>query len=174
MKSGRTGKIVIGLLIAFMVIFTYAMAATNLTTKVQEDIVILFTNDVHCGIEKNIGYAGLVEYKELMEEKTPYITLVDCGDAIQGDTIGTVSKGEYLVDLMNEAEYDLAVLGNHEFDYGMDKLGDLIEKAEAKYLSCNISYTGSEENELAGVKAYEIITYGNTDVAFIGVTKHRV
>ena len=67
-----------------MVIFTYAMAATNLTTKVQEDIVILFTNDVHCGIEKNIGYAGLVEYKELMGEKTPYITLVDCGDAIQG------------------------------------------------------------------------------------------
>lgn len=170
MKSGRTGKIVIGLLIAFMVIFTYAMAATNLTTKVQEDIVILFTNDVHCGIEENIGYAGLVEYKELMEKKTPYITLVDCGDAIQGDTIGTVSKGEYLVDLMNEAEYNLAVLGNHEFDYGMEKLGDLIEKAEAKYLSCNISYTGSEENELAGVKAYEIITYGNTDVAFIGVT----
>ena len=126
MKSGRTAKIVTGLLIAFMVISTYAMAATNLTTKVQEDIVILFTNDVHCGIEENIGYAGLVEYKELMEKKTPYITLVYCGDAIHGDTIGTVSNGEYLVDLMNEAEYDLAVLGNHEFDYGMDKLGDLI------------------------------------------------
>ena len=149
-----------------MIIFTYAITATNYTSKTQEDIVILFTNDVHCGIEENIGYAGLSAYKDIMEEKTPYVTLVDCGDAIQGDTIGTVSKGEFLVDLMNEADYDLAVLGNHEFDYGMEQLGTLIEKAQAQYLSCNISYTGSGENGLASIKPYEIITYGTTDVAF--------
>ena len=170
MKLTRNGKIVTGLLIAFLIVFTYVMAATNYTSKTQEDIVILFTNDVHCGIEENIGYAGLVEYKESVEQKTPYVTLVDCGDAIQGDTIGTVSKGEFLVDLMNEADYDLAVLGNHEFDYGMKQLGSLIEKAEAEYLSCNIRYTGSGENELAQVKPYEIITYGKTDVAFIGAS----
>lgn len=170
MKLTKNGKIVTGLLIAFLIIFTYAMTATNHTSKTQEDIVILFTNDVHCGIEENIGYAGLSAYKDIMEEKTPYVTLVDCGDAIQGDTIGTVSKGEFLVDLMNEADYDLAVLGNHEFDYGMEQLGTLIEKAQAQYLSCNISYTGSGENGLASIKPYEIITYGTTDVAFIGAT----
>ena len=170
MKLTRNGKIVTGLLIAFLIVFTYVMAATNYTSKTQEDIVLLFTNDIHCRIEENIGYAGLVEYKESVEQKTPYVTLVDCGDAIQGDTIGTVSKGEFLVDLMNEADYDLAVLGNHEFDYGMKQLGSLIEKAEAEYLSCNIRYTGSGENELAQVKPYEIITYGKTDVAFIGAS----
>lgn len=170
MKFGKTGKIVTALLAAAVVILACVVAATDKTSKVQDDIVILFTNDVHCGIEENVGYAGLVEYKQSVEEKTPYVTLVDCGDAIQGDTIGTVSQGAYLVELMNEADYDLAVPGNHEFDYGMEQLSVLLEKAEAQYLSCNITYTGSGENKLSAVKPYEIITYGKTDVAFIGVS----
>ena len=57
-----------------------------------------------------------------MEEETPYVALVDCGDALQGDAIGTISQGEYLVDIMNKVGYDFAVLGNHEFDYGMERL----------------------------------------------------
>ena len=136
----------------------------------QEDIVVLYTSDVHCGVDENIGYAGLAAYKEKTEEKTPYVTLVDCGDAIQGEVIGTVSNGEYLIDIMNEVGYDLAVLGNHEFDYGMDQIGDLIDQANAQYLGCNIRYTGNGENELDDVKPYELIEYGDTLIAFIGVS----
>ena len=77
----------------------------------QQDIVVLYTNDVHCAVDENIGYAGLVAYEKQVEEETPYVTLVDCGDALQGDAIGTVSQGEYPVDIMNEAGYDFAVLG---------------------------------------------------------------
>lgn len=58
------------------------------------DIIVLYTNDVHCGIDENIGYAGLAAYKAAALEKPPYVALVDCGDAIQGDVVGTVSKGE--------------------------------------------------------------------------------
>ena len=148
---------------------TESVSETN-TAMVQDDIVILYTSDVHCGIDENIGYAGLVSYKEWVEEKTPYVTLVDCGDAVQGEVIGTVSNGEYLIDIMNEAGYELAVLGNHEFDYGMEQTGDLIEQANAQYLGCNISYTGEGDNELADVKPYEIIDYGDTSIAFIGVS----
>lgn len=135
----------------------------------QENIVILYTNDVHCAIDKNIGYAGLAAYKKQMQEKTPYVTLVDCGDAIQGDAIGLVSQGEYPLQLMNRSGYDLAVLGNHEFDYGMKRLTEVIEAAEAQYLGCNIRYSGKGENALAAVKPYHITSYGDTDVAFIGV-----
>ena len=148
---------------------TESVSETN-TAMVQDDIVILYTSDVHCGIDENIGYAGLVSYKEWVEEKTPYVTLVDCGDAVQGEVIGTVSNGEYLIDIMNEVGYELAVLGNHEFDYGMEQTGDLIEQANAQYLGCNISYTGEGDNELADVKPYEIIDYGDTSIAFIGVS----
>lgn len=73
------------------------------TKQQQEDIVILYTGDVHCAMDDNIGYAGLAAYKKQMAEKTPYITLVDCGDAIQGDAIGLISKGEYPLQLMNRS-----------------------------------------------------------------------
>lgn len=138
--------------------------------KRENDIIILYTNDVHCGIEDNIGYAGVVSYKESLKETTPYVTLVDCGDAIQGEFIGLTSQGSYIVDIMNEAGYDFAILGNHEFDYGMDKIGELIGLANATYLGCNIQYTGMGENKLSGVKPYEMVSYGDTCVAFIGVT----
>lgn len=135
-----------------------------------KDIVILYTNDVHCGIEDNIGYAGLAAYKSYVEEQTPFVTLVDCGDAVQGDVIGTVSGGEYIVEIMNAVGYDLAVLGNHEFDYGMEQLSYLIGMSDAQYIGANITYSGSGENLLADVKPYELIEYGETTVAFIGAT----
>lgn len=135
----------------------------------QEDIVVLYTNDVHCAVDENIGYAGLAAYKKRMEEKTPYVTLADCGDAIQGGAIGLVSKGEYPKLLMNHVGYDLAVLGNHEFDYGMERLSVLLGESETEYLGCNIRYSGEGENALASVKPYHIESYGDTDVAFIGV-----
>lgn len=136
----------------------------------EHNIVILYTNDVHCGIEDNIGYAGLAAYKKQVEEETPYVTLVDCGDAIQGAFIGLTSKGSYIVDIMNEVGYDFAILGNHEFDYGMDRISELLEQANAKYLGCNIEYLGKNENKLEALKPYDIVEYGATKVAFIGIT----
>lgn len=135
----------------------------------KDDIVILYTNDVHCAVDGQTGYAGLADYQKKMEEKTPYVTLVDCGDAIQGDAIGMVSQGEYPVEIMNKTGYDFAVPGNHEFDYGMEQLAALIQNADATYLGCNIAYTGTADNALEAVEAYQIVSYGDTDVAFVGV-----
>jgi 2',3'-cyclic-nucleotide 2'-phosphodiesterase (5'-nucleotidase family) len=136
----------------------------------QNDIIILYTNDVHCAIDENIGYSGLAAYKKEMLEKTPYVTLVDAGDAVQGDLMGTVSEGEYIVDLMNDVGYDYAILGNHEFDYGLDQLSYLIDSASATYLGCDISYTGSGENALEGIQPYALEQYGDVTVGFIGVS----
>ena len=57
----------------------------------SNDIVILYTNDVHCAVDDNIGYAGLAAYKKEMQAAYNYVALVDCGDSVQGDVIGTVS-----------------------------------------------------------------------------------
>ena len=137
--------------------------------EAQKDIVVLYTNDVHCAIDSNIGYAGLAKYKAEME-KDNFVVLVDAGDAIQGDTIGTVSKGEYLVDIMNEVGYDFCVLGNHEFDYGTDVLASLLKKANAQYLNATIEYTGNGNNLLKDTVPYVIERFGFLDVAFIGVS----
>lgn len=136
----------------------------------QQDIVVLYTGDVYCAVDENIGYAGLAAYKKQVEEETPYVALVDCGDALQGDAIGTISQGEYLVDIMNKVGYDFAVLGNHEFDYGMERLAELMEMSDAAYLGCNVDYTGSGENALSALQQYEIVDYGDTKAAFIGIS----
>ena len=135
----------------------------------SNDIVILYTNDVHCAVDDNIGYAGLAAYKKEMQAAYNYVALVDCGDSVQGDVIGTLSKGEYLVDIMNEVGYDFASFGNHEFDYTLPQLQKLIDKAKYQYLCCNLTYTAKDGKGLTGYKAYEIKTYGNTKVAFVGI-----
>ena len=131
----------------------------------SNDIVILGTSDVHCGIDQNIGYAGLAAYKKAMAEKYNYVALVDAGDAIQGDTIGTLSKGEYLVDIMNEVGYDVVVPGNHEFDYGMDQfLNVIVPKMKATYVSANFVKNGKPVFD-----TYKMMTYGDKKVAFVGI-----
>ncbi|MBR4376056.1 MAG: metallophosphoesterase, partial [Spirochaetia bacterium] len=94
-------------------------------TKDKNDIVVFFTNDVHCGIENNICYAGVVEYRNEALKQTPYVTLVDAGDAVQGDLAGAVSKGEDIIEILNYMNYDVAIPGNHEFDYGMEQFKKL-------------------------------------------------
>ena len=135
----------------------------------KKDIVVLYTNDVHCGIDENIGYAGLALYKANMLAQTPNVTLVDAGDAIQGAAIGTISKGKYIVEIMNQIGYDFAVFGNHEFDYGMENLSELVKEAKAQYLACNITYTGNGTDLLAKRKPYKIVDYDGIKVAYIGV-----
>ncbi len=162
----KSNKILSLLLCAVLICVSLAGCAA----KEQKDIVILFTNDVHCAVSEHIGYAGLAAYQCYVEEQTPHVTLVDLGDAVQGGVIGAVSRGEDIVEIMNAVGYDFAVLGNHEFDYGMDRLSQLIDMAEATYLSANLVYTGTGENLLADVKPYEIVRYGEIDVAYIGLT----
>ncbi len=145
-------------------------AEGTLDGETSGDIVVLYTNDVHCAVDDNLGYASLAAYRALIKEETDYVTLVDVGDAIQGEAIGAVSEGGNIVDIMNAVGYDLAVLGNHEFDYGIDRLSELIDQSDATYLSCNLSYLGSGESLVDQIKPYEILDYGDVQVAYIGVT----
>lgn len=133
----------------------------------DQDIVILHTNDVHCGVDDNIGYAGLALYKQEMEDQTPYVALVDAGDAIQGAPIGTLSDGGYIIQIMNEAGYDFAVPGNHEFDYGMARFLELSGQLSCGYYSCNFM----DLSKGAPVfEPYKMFTYGDTQVAFLGIS----
>lgn len=135
-----------------------------------EDIVIYYTTDVHCAVDDNIGYASLATYVHEEKQKSKNVTLIDAGDAIQGSLIGSLSKGKYIFDIMNSLNYDIFVLGNHEFDYGLDELKNRIDQFKGDSLSCNISYVGQRENKLSGLKPYSIQTYGGVKVGYVGVT----
>lgn len=137
----------------------------------SESIVVLYVNDVHCGVDADspsgtMGYANLAALKKEMEESHAYVTLVDAGDAIQGEAIGTLSDGSYLVDIMNYIGFDYATYGNHEFDYGMDVALSLPEVSDAQYIACNFEdlTTGKLVTE-----PYTIATYGDLKVAYVGI-----
>ena len=158
-------KKLVALLLTVCMVFCM-MTTVFAADEKADNIVVLYTNDVHCGVD---GYAKLAAYKAEMEAANKYVALVDCGDAVSGKPMGTLSKGEYLIEIMNAVGYDYAGFGNHEFDYGMDVLQGLINKANYQYLCCNLTYTAQDSKGLTGYKAYEIATYGDKKVAFIGV-----
>ena len=129
------------------------------------DIYILFTSDIHCGIDQNFGFAGLKQIRDTLEAEGIKTILVDDGDAIQGEAIGTVTKGETILSLMNDVGYDVAIPGNHEFDYGMDRFLEITKEAKFPYISCNFNLKG----ELV-LEPYVIKEVFGKKIAFVGVT----
>ncbi len=157
-------KKLLAVFLALIMLLSFATAEEAAEPALTKNLVILYTSDVHCGIEQGWGYAGLYAVKEYYAADN-YVMLVDDGDAIQGEPIGTMTKGEGIIDIMNAVGYDLAIPGNHEFDYGMDNFLALTEKADFQYLSCNFN----KEGELV-FAPYAIKEFDGVKFAFIGVT----
>ena len=131
--------------------------------KDSETIVILYENDVHCAVE---GYSKLAAMKNELKSEYEYVGVVSSGDFVQGGTIGAVSKGEYIVELMNLVGYDAIAPGNHEFDYTISRLTELYELSETKYISCNFAKISEEKTYF---EPYTIVSYGDVDIAYIGI-----
>ncbi|MCR4778833.1 MAG: 5'-nucleotidase C-terminal domain-containing protein [Lachnospiraceae bacterium] len=157
------------LLVLILAVTAIAPANKAVAAEKSKDIVVLYTNDVHCktGDAESFGYANIAAYKKSLEKTHEYVTLVDDGDHLQGEAIGVLSKGSWLVEIMNSVGYDYAVLGNHEFDYAIPALMEDIKASNCKYLSCNFKKLGKDEPVL---DPYAIVTYGDKKVAFIGIT----
>lgn len=151
---------------------TFAAAISmGMAAGAEGDIVVLYTNDVHCAVAEDeesqvLGYAKVAALKKELEEAGSEVVLVDVGDAIQGEAIGTLSSGEYIVEIMEKVGYDIAIPGNHEFDYGMEQFLKLAEEADYDYISAN--FTDLTANEPV-FDAYEIEEIDGVKVAFVGV-----
>ena len=159
-------KRILGLVLAMVMLLSLTgMAFAEGEAALQQDVVVLFTSDAHCGIDQGFGYAGLAAIRQSLEEAGNHVVLVDNGDSIQGEPIGTMTTGEALIELMNTVGYDIAIPGNHEFDYGMDRFLELTEKANFPYISANFN----KEGELV-FAPYVIKEFDGVKIAFVGVT----
>ena len=157
-------KILAVLLALTMLLGVSALAEEN-APLFQQDVMILFTSDVHCGIESNFGYAGLAMVRDAYKNAGYHVLLVDNGDSIQGEPVGTMTTGEANIKLMNAVGYDIATMGNHEFDYGMDRFFELSKMANFPYISCNFNKGG--ELQFA---PYVIKEFDGVKIAFVGIT----
>ena len=176
----RTGKKLLALLLALSMALSLTITAfaedesaagseaapAEETTETAGGVTVLYTNDIHTYITKDLTYSKVAAYKDSLEN----VLLVDAGDHIQGTAYGSMDKGATIAQLMNAAGYDLATLGNHEFDYGMDGCMAAIEAADFPYVSCNFYH---EANGVAGenvLDSYKVFEVGGVKIAFIGIT----
>ncbi|RKJ78453.1 bifunctional metallophosphatase/5'-nucleotidase [Pyramidobacter sp. CG50-2] len=152
-------------LTAAFVLLLVAGRGQDVKVKAEpRDAVVLYTNDIHCGID---GYAKLAAYRRQMIEAGYETAVVDAGDFIQGEMAGSLTKGADIVALMNAVPYDLAVPGNHEFDYGTANFLALVQKSAAfPVLSANFEDLRTHKPVLPPCK---ILALGGRQVAFVGV-----
>lgn len=121
-------------------------------------VEIFFTNDVH-GAYENYAYAAeIMKYGDL---------IVDAGDNIQGSVATTLTNGQCMVDLMNVVGYDLAVPGNHEFDFGFDRFLEIVNGENTPYVSANIWDKVADKALMDGYKIFEV---EGKKVALVGIT----
>ena len=154
-------KVIATILSLIIVISTLPLSVSAIN---NDDIVILYENDVHCTVE---GYSKLSAMKKELQETHSYVGVVSGGDFIQGNSLGVISKGEYIVNLMNLVGYDAVTLGNHEFDYKLDRLNVLVDMMDTKPVCCNFQKTGEDTT---CYEPYSIVSYGDVDIAYIGIT----
>ena len=157
-------KKLLACLLMLAMLLSGAALAEEATPALTQDVVVLFTSDVHCGIDQGWGYAGLAAMRDSLKADN-HVLLVDDGDAIQGETIGTLTKGSAIIELMNIIGYDVAIPGNHEFDYGMENFLTLTKQANFPYISANFTY----QDELV-FAPYLIKEFDGVKIAFVGIT----
>lgn len=143
----------------------------------QKKIVILHTNDTHSRIEplpetdRTAGDKGGVvrraTYVDKVRKENKNVLLFDAGDFLQGTPYFNLFKGEVEVKTMNLMRYDAATLGNHEFDYGMEVLEEVVRKANFPIITSNYDFSQTPLAEL--VKPYLILKRDGVRIGVIGI-----
>ncbi len=148
--------------------------STSTTTKAPEPIYgdtytlnVLAFNDIHGHIEQINGTGGISNVSYLVseirnEDEYDNTLLLANGDIFQETAISRVSYGRVLIDVMNEMKFDMMNLGNHEFDWGLDKIlnywdGDLAN-GEANFPLLNANIYDNSTNQLVKMKSGNVLT----------------
>ena len=156
----------------FIFIFTLSSCGEN------KEIKILYTNDIHGYIanektddNKNtipsLRLNNIAAYRKKLIEDNYNVLLFDAGDEVQGSVYGAIDKGTEMIKIMNKVGYDLAVPGNHDFDFGMDGFNKFVEEAKFPYLSCNFK---SIENNKNVLDSHKIFNVGGKKIGVVGIS----
>ena len=110
--------------------------------------VILHTNDMHGYMQASdtcLGIGAVAQLKKDYQQQGYDVLLMDAGDYLQGNSFANFTQGESVVEVMNAAGYDVAALGNHEFDYGSDVLEQRISEMDFPVVAANITVDATGE-----------------------------
>lgn len=136
---------------------TLAFAAEDATI-----IDIFHVNDVHARVDNYPAIGGFVDAAKAQNKNT---LLLDAGDTLHGQTIATLEEGESIVHILNAVGFDVMTPGNHDFNYGAQKLLSLKEQMQFPLVSCNVYQDGKHF-----LPSYQIFDLEGASIAVIGVT----
>ena len=136
--------------------------AADETKPLTGKTVILHSNDVHGAIDL---YAAMASLKADYEAQGAEVILADAGDYSQGTVYVSVHKGADAVTMMNATGYDVATIGNHEFDYGYAQLAENMKAAKFKVLCADV--LGADGKTI--FDANTIIEKGGVKIGFFGL-----
>ncbi len=160
----KNTKKLLSLLLVIAMIFALAVPAfaEGETPSMAGKTVIVHSNDVHGAIA---GYANMAALAAEYERQGAKVIVADAGDFSQGKVEVSSNKGLNAVKMMNAAGYDVATLGNHEFDYGYAQLKENLKEATFSTLCCNIL----DENGKPAFEGSKVFDIDGLKVGFIGV-----
>lgn len=161
---------VLSFLCSIFLVATLCVPVSAAATGKSNDIVILYINDAHANLDRPLSYDTIGAIKKQLEKEYRYVLLVDAGDHLQGTEFGSLDEGATIVQLMNKVGFDLAVPGNHDFDYGMDTFLKRTQEADFPYLSCNFYHQSDGVRGDRLLESFQAYHFGKEIVAFIGIT----
>ena len=150
---------------------TVAIALFALPNLQAEHLIVIGANDTHSQIEPaSDGLGGLFRRRAAFDEirrNNKNVIAVHAGDAVQGTPYFSMFKGEVEYASIDSLGYDMVVMGNHEFDNGIDDLAYYYKKIKAVKLSANYDFSNTP---LCGVmQPYCIRTVAGKKIAFFGI-----
>lgn len=139
---------------------------------------LLHFNDLHGALyprpaegSERGGAANLVGLIDRIRNRTSDpVLLLDAGDTFQGTYISNSNQGTAMVEVMNLAGVDAMVLGNHEFDWGLDVLHARVAQAQFPCLAANLEMASG--GLLAGIDPYAVLDAGQLRIGVLGLTYH--
>ncbi len=156
----------------FSIFITISLVAFS-----QHELIILHTNDTHSRIEplpetdrtfpNKGGVVRRATYIQQVRENNKNVLLFDAGDFLQGTPYFNLFKGEVEVEAMNLMGYDAVTLGNHEFDYGLEVLADVAQRAKFPIISTNYDFSDTELKGL--IEPYMILNRNGVKIGIIGI-----
>ena len=161
----------------------FALSAISTAMAQEVNIKILGTSDIHGRVvpwsygadveDKSGSYAQIATYVKDVRKNNKNVVLVDVGDAIQDNQVDVFAKDKkYYKDhpipkVLNEMKYDVFVLGNHEFNFGMKALDEILKDIKAKKLTANFYY---KKNDKRYIDATTIIEKDGVKLGIIGLS----
>ena len=158
-------------LVAITTLLVTPLPVTIATNEVTE-IVIAHTNDVHGRVNDDswagtIGMSTIKNLKDALDAQHDNVLLISAGDIVHGTTFSTLQEGASMIEVMNQVGYDLMVPGNHDFNYGFDRLLELEDMANFPMITANVQYDVDDSDFM---NPYIIQEIDGVLIGFFGLT----